>query len=197
MIAAPAALDQAVRYALAAAEAVSPQLMRRPTPCRGWDLRMLLLHASESLDALGEGLTGGRIALLPAAATDQELADPAQAFGRRARALLATCHAAQQDGQPLTRPTIAIADCPLATGLMITAGAIEIAVHGWDVAWACGHRQEIPPELAAELLEAAPLLIAAAGRAPLFGPPIAVPATASPSDRLAAFLGRSPDATWF
>jgi uncharacterized protein (TIGR03086 family) len=185
-------LRQAVRYALAAAEPVTPPLLARPTPCLAWDLRALLVHASESLDALAEGLTRGTIALLPAAIPPDQIADPALAFRRRASALLATCRAGDADGQAAGQDTVTIAGCPLATGLMIAAGAIEVAVHGWDMAAACGGGQQIPDELAAELLGAAGLLIGAAGRAPHFGPPVAVPAGASASDRLTAFLGRSP-----
>jgi hypothetical protein len=36
------------------------------------------------------------------------------------------------------------------------------------------------------------LLVPRTGRHPLFAPPVTVPATADPSDQLAAFLGRSP-----
>ena len=46
------AFRQALHYALAVTEGVTPELMPRPTPCRGWDLRMLLMHAAESLAAL-------------------------------------------------------------------------------------------------------------------------------------------------
>jgi hypothetical protein len=36
------------------------------------------------------------------------------------------------------------------------------------------------------------VLVPGTGRHPLFAAPVTVPATASPSDRLAAFLGRTP-----
>jgi hypothetical protein len=44
-------LEQAISYALGTVDTMTPQLLSRPTPCRGWDLRMLLRHASESLAA--------------------------------------------------------------------------------------------------------------------------------------------------
>ena len=65
-------------------------------------------------------------------------------------------------------------------------------MHGWDVSQACGRCQPVPPALAADLLELSVLLVPSAGRYPLFGPPVPVPCSASPSDRLAAFLGRAP-----
>ena len=81
------------------------------------------------------------------------------------------------------------------------AGALEIAVHGWDVASACGWPEPIPAALADRLLAIAPLLVTGADRTPLsgpagpagplFGPAVTVPAGASASDRLTAFLGRT------
>jgi hypothetical protein len=56
---------------------------------------------------------------------------------------------------------------------------------------ACGHRRPIPRALAAELLAVAPLLVPETGRHPLFAAPVAAPPGAGPSDRLAAFLGRT------
>jgi uncharacterized protein (TIGR03086 family) len=73
-----------------------------------------------------------------------------------------------------------------------SVGAVEIAVHGWDVAQACGHPRPIPPQLAKELLRLAPLLVTDADRPGRFAAPVAVPAHASPGDRLVAFLGRDP-----
>ena len=75
---------------------------------------------------------------------------------------------------------------------MAAAAALEVAVHGWDINQACGQRQPIPRALAAALLEIALVLVPSTGRHPLFAAPVTVPATAAPSDRLAAFLGRTP-----
>ena len=75
---------------------------------------------------------------------------------------------------------------------MAAAGAVEVAVHGWDISRACGQRQPIPRVLATDLLVIAPVLVPGTGRHPLFAAPVTVAATATPSDRLAAFLGRTP-----
>jgi uncharacterized protein (TIGR03086 family) len=178
-------LEQALRYALGAAGAVTPALMPQPTPCRGWDLRMLLLHAVESLAALGQGLDSGRVGLYPAVGWPDGAADPALAFRERAAILLAWCPAAEHGER-----TVTIAGCPMAAGLLALTGALEIAVHGWDISRACGSREPIPRLLALDLLEVAPLLVAAAGRYPLFAPPVPAGPAADPGDRLTAFLGR-------
>jgi uncharacterized protein (TIGR03086 family) len=75
---------------------------------------------------------------------------------------------------------------------MAAAAALEVAVHGWDISRACGQRQPIPRALATALLVIAPVLVPRTGRHPLFAAPVTVPAMAGPSDRLAAFLGRTP-----
>jgi hypothetical protein len=87
---------------------------------------------------------------------------------------------------------IAIADRRLTLGLMTGVGALEMAVHGWDLSRACGHCRPIPAPLATSLLRISPLLVPHTGRAPLFGPPVTVPPMATPSDRLVAYLGRDP-----
>jgi uncharacterized protein (TIGR03086 family) len=179
-------LEPSISYALGAVLAVTPELLSRPTPCGGWDLRMLLRHACESLAAIGEGIEAGRVGLDPA--EDGDLAaDPARAFRDSAGQLLDAW-----TGPGHQRQVIEIAGCPLAASVMAAAAALEAAVHGWDISRACGQRQPIPRALATSLLVIAPVLVPRTGRHPLFAAPVTAPATADPSDRLVAFLGRSP-----
>jgi uncharacterized protein (TIGR03086 family) len=180
-------LEPSISYALGAVLAVTPELLSRPTPCRGWDLRVLLRHASESLAAIGEGIRTGRVGLDPAAEDAGLAADPVRAFADRAGQLL---DARSSPGRQ--RQIIEIAGCPLAASVMAAAAALEVAVHGWDISRACGQRQPIPRALATSLLVIAPALVPRTGRRPLFAAPVTVPATVGPSDRLAAFLGRTP-----
>jgi uncharacterized protein (TIGR03083 family) len=164
-------LEPSISYALGVVLAVTPELLSRPTPCREWDLRMLLRHAGESLAAICEGIEAGRVGLDPAAEDGDLAADPARAFRDRACQLLDAW-----------------------TGPGRQRQVIEVAVHGWDISRACGQRQPIPRALATGLLAMAPVLVPGTGRHPLFAAPVTVAATAGPSDRLAAFLGRTPPA---
>jgi len=186
-------LVQAIGYALRSVEAVTPTQLARPTPCADWDLSMLLLHSCESLAALGEGVQLGRV---HQAAADQDAthANEARLFIYRASGLL--------DRWPrFWRPWICVGEHRLALTDFAAAGALEVAVHGWDVARACGQRRPIPAPLAERLLAIAPLFVTDADRAspqglgtpaaPLFGPPVEVSSAASASDQLAAFLGRT------
>jgi uncharacterized protein (TIGR03086 family) len=180
-------LEPSISYALGVTLAVTPELLSRPTPCVEWDLRMLLRHACESLAAFGEGIQAGRVTL-NAVAEDRALAaNPARVFRDRAGQLLDAW-----TGPGHQRQVVEIASCPLAASVMAAAAALEVAVHGWDISRACGQPQPIPPALAIDLLAIAPLLVPRTGRHPLFAAPVTVAATTGPSDRLAAFLGRSP-----
>ena len=80
------------------------------------------------------------------------------------------------------------------TAAAARGGAIELAVHGWDVATTCGSGHRMPVGLATDLLRAATALVDDQTRRPAFGPPVQVPAGAAPEDRLVAFLGRRPPA---
>jgi uncharacterized protein (TIGR03086 family) len=70
--------------------------------------------------------------------------------------------------------------------------ALDIAVHGWDLAVATGQPALIDDNLAEPVLAFARETITAETRAPRIGPEIVVPAEASATDRLVAFLGREP-----
>ena len=179
-------LEQSIGYALGMVLAVTPVLLSRPTPCSEWDLRMLLRHACESVTAFGEGIEAGCVGLDPAAEDGVLVADPARVFRDRAGHLLEAW-----TGPGRQRQVVEIAGCPLAADVMAAAAALEVAVHGWDISRACGQRQPIPRALAIDLLAIAPMLVPRTGRHPLFAAPVIVAATADPSDRLAAFLGRT------
>jgi hypothetical protein len=76
--------------------------------------------------------------------------------------------------------------------MIAATGAIEIAVHGWDVGRTTRQNRPIPDGLAHDLLWLCPSIAADAKQHRLFAPPIALPATAGVSDRLVALLGRDP-----
>jgi uncharacterized protein (TIGR03086 family) len=179
-------LDRAVAYALDVLPAVTPELLSRPTPCRGWNLRMLLDHMIESLAALEEGVERGRISLDASSPADAST-DVVQTIRVRAGQLVDTWTAAARTGRVVT-----IEGCPLPAEVAVGVGALEIAVHSWDVSCACGDTRPIPEALAVELLTIAPLLVQDEMRSPMFAPALPVAPTAEPSDRVVAFLGRRP-----
>jgi uncharacterized protein (TIGR03086 family) len=179
-------LVRAIGYALSAARLATPDSMSRPTPCAEWDLRTLLGHLTDSLDALAEALGTGIVSpgVAEAAVRDQDLV-PGLTEG--AGTLLCACAVAGSRDR-----RVAVGDGELMTSLVTMTGAIEIAVHGWDISVTCADHGTIPAGLARDLLPIAPLLVTPATRAGRFADPVPVPALARPGDRLVAFLGRQP-----
>jgi uncharacterized protein (TIGR03086 family) len=183
-------LAGAIRYALGSRTCVKPGFLSRPTPCAAWDLATLLQHVNDSLAALHEGIATGYVGLGPAAETADDSADGLVAtFRDRAGQLLAASATAGHQDR-----AIAVADRRLAGSVVTAVGAVEIAVHGWDVARACGCHRPIPPALATGILRIVPLVVTDATREVHFAAPVSVSPLASPSDRLVGLLGRNPKA---
>jgi uncharacterized protein (TIGR03086 family) len=180
-------LDSAVSYALASAALGTAQLLRQPTPCPGWDLETLLDHVSDSIGVLHEAINAADSASATPPGYPEPGADPVARLRGQAAGLLGAC----ANAGPAERRT-AIGDRELTVSMVAVTGAVEIAVHGWDISVACGACRPVPPGLAALLLPVAPLLISPATRPGLFARPVRLPGPASPGDRLVAFLGRQP-----
>ncbi len=182
LLGAVAQLERSIAYTRTSLQLVTPELLTRPTPCLRWNLGALLVHMYDSLSAMQEAADVGRIELVPVGPPGIPIVNALQ---DKACALLgAWMH---QD-----REQIGVSDAAAGAGLLAGAGALEITVHGWDVARACGVDRPIPEEFAAELLELAPSVASAADRPSRFGPRVVVAPAASVSDRLVAFLGRTP-----
>jgi uncharacterized protein (TIGR03086 family) len=202
---ATALLASAISYALGACIQVAPQEMALPTPCPDWDLAALLTHLAASMADLEAAIRTGRLDLdpdesAPPAASDLPAApgrrgppgtaghdggDPVEALRDQAANLLFACYAHHGPDR-----FVLVGGLPLPAGILACTGAVEIAVHGWDVSAARGRGGQIPPALATRMLRLCPLLVT--GREGLFGAPVQVPVQASPGDRLVAYLGRTP-----
>jgi uncharacterized protein (TIGR03086 family) len=178
-------LADAIDYALGSVDCVAPVLLSQPTPCRDWDLAALLRHANDSLAALHEGLATGYVSLDRAGAAAGEQRSLTVIFRDRAARLRVAARAGDQHD-------IAIANRHVAAAIVTAVGAIEITVHGWDIAAACGPGRPIPAGLARGVLEIVPLVVTGPARGGQFAAPVTVPPQASPGDRLVALLGRDP-----
>ena len=184
---ATALLASAISYALGACAQVAPGEMARPTPCADWDLAALLAHLAASMADLESAIRTGHLDLDPddPATPDPDGGDPVEVLRDQAANLLFTCYAHHSRDR-----FVLVGGLPLPAGIVACTGAVEIAVHGWDVSAARGRRGPIPPALATRMLRLSPLLVT--GREGLFGAPVQVPSQASPGDRLVAYLGRNP-----
>jgi uncharacterized protein (TIGR03086 family) len=185
-------LERSISYALGAVGDVTPAALAGPTPCAGWDLQTLLEHVAESMAALLEALTDGCVGPPRAAPLLGRSGDPLPAVRHRATDLLAACAAAGHgaDHGADHGEAVLVGDRVLAARTLTWVGAVELAVHGWDVARACGADRPIPAGLARNLLAIVPLVVSDETRPGRFAPPGPTPPDATPGDRLLAFLGR-------
>jgi uncharacterized protein (TIGR03086 family) len=174
-----AVLERSIAYALGSLALVTPPMLDRPTPCARWDLRDLLHHFHDSMAALEEAAEWGRVDIAPVPDGDAVIPEVRD---RAVRLLGAWTHA--------TNPTVRVASTVLSAPVVAGAGAIEVTVHGWDVAQACGSARPVPADLADQLLDLATLLIRTGDRPGRFAPPRPFPADAPPGTRLLSFLGR-------
>jgi uncharacterized protein (TIGR03086 family) len=163
-----------------------------PTPCTEWDVRDLLSHIIGTL-WLAEGLFADQQPRYPMAPgslppVDVTGDDPVAAYAEAAAAALAAAAA----GDAVTRTHVTpLGEMP---GPGLTGFAtLDILVHGWDLAIATGQPADLDGRLAAHVLAFAGQTLATPdSRASRIGPAIAVPADASVTSRLVAFLGRRP-----
>lgn len=175
-----ALLERAVTYALGALALTDPAALRAPTPCQKWDLRALLAHLADSLTALCEAAETGHV---PIAAPPHPDDDPMAAVRARASRLIGAWAVPE-------RKSVSIEDSSVTAGIVAAAGALEVAVHGWDVARACAAHHPLPEAFAEELLGLAPLFVSDVDRPHRFDLPVAAGEAAG--DRLIAYCGRDP-----
>lgn len=183
-------LDRAIAYTRGSLALVTADLMAAPTPCAGWDLRALLTHMDDSLVSLHEAASVRRVRVdVPPATPD----DIVVSLRTRACQLLAEWTADWATGAVGGESRDVLVDGrPVTSPVLTSAGALEVVVHGWDVAVSCGVPRPIPDDLAAALLRLAPVLVNDADRPARFGPELTAPPGASSGERLLAFLGRDP-----
>jgi uncharacterized protein (TIGR03086 family) len=181
-------LAGAVSYTLRVCGLVGPDDMALPTPCADWDLARLLAHLCASTADLETAIRTGTLDL--ERPPDNVVGDPVEILRDHAAQLLCTAYGYDGAGG-----FVAVAGLPVPAGLVACTGAVEIAVHGWDLSAARsgagrGEVRPIPAVLATRLLRLCPLLMA--GREGLFAGPVEVSGQASPGDKLVGLLGRDP-----
>ena len=177
-------LERAVGYTRLALQHVTPELLCLPTPCSRWRLGALLDHMGESLDALIDAADLGQVAPGNPSGPPSPV-DAVERLRIAACSLLGNWSAVARDEQ------VMVGDRLLTSSSLARAGALEIAVHGWDVSQATGIREPIPAALARDLLPWAGSLVHESDRPDRFDHPLDGPAI-GPSSRLLRFLGREP-----
>jgi uncharacterized protein (TIGR03086 family) len=177
-----AVLTGAARYLFQNLLLVGEADLSAPTPCREWDLRRLLHHLGASLAEVADVLAARDVVAppLPAAGSDPVRALRAAIvdFMLVSASLPATGRWCDIQGRRLPAKTV------------VHVGSIEMAVHAWDIAQACGIDRPIPSAIASALLWVSPPLARAGLAGHVFAAPLPAPAAATPSEQLLALFGR-------
>jgi len=171
-------LERALTYTRTTLSSVGPD-RSGPTPCAGWSLADLLAHMDDGLDAFLEA-AGGAVRVEVPRRTGADL----EQLQRKA------CHLLGVWSSP-TPPLVVVGDQQLPTDLLVSAAALEISVHGWDVSQATGLDQPLPDDLARRLLPVARRIVAEEDRSERFSAPVTPDPGAGWPVQLLGFLGRT------
>ena len=175
-------LERSLAWTRGALAGTTDDEATRPTPCTHWTLADLLVHMVDSLEVVTE-LSLGRMALAgppPESTRPSVLAEHLRVLG----CLL--LEGWLRDGG---RERVDVGGALLDPDVAVEVAALEIAVHGWDVARARGHHEDFPPLLAAALLPVAVRRVPVERRGTRFAPP-REPVGTGPAALLLAHLGR-------
>ena len=184
--------DRAVDETARLVDGVKPEQMNLPTPCAGWDVRLLLAHlvgGNMRWAALpnGDPLTRGP-ARGGGPSADLLGDDPAASYRRSAAALQAAWR-----GPALLDRTFEIPIGVLPGRAAFHVRLVETVVHAWDLARATGQHPAFDPEIVETAARFSRSHLQ--GERPPgtpFAPPVTVANDLPAIDQLAAFLGRAP-----
>ncbi len=179
-----AVLDGAVAWTHGWLQQARTSPLSLPTPCRRWDLGQLLTHMDESLMAIAEAAELGRVDVdpQPFPPGPDELVD---------RIVQRACRTRAAWHQRVTSAPMCVGDLALGRDTVALVGALEIAVHGWDVAVATGQAPRLPEDLATQLFDVALAVVLPQERGRRFAEQVTVPLAAPVGTRLLAHLGRT------
>jgi uncharacterized protein (TIGR03086 family) len=169
---------------------VTPDQYGWPTPCTAWDVRALLNHLL-GVFMLHRALmsdTPPDVAMAPGGLPAVDLVgdDVLKAYRLGVEGALSATTPDAVD-RVHTTPLGAMPG-----SLLSGFGALDILVHGWDLATATGQDATLDPQLAEALFGFARQSVPADNRPPQIGPEVAIRADAPVTQRLVAFLGRTP-----
>ncbi|OLF16547.1 TIGR03086 family metal-binding protein [Actinophytocola xanthii] len=184
-------MAKAAAAAVEVARNVKPDQLEDPTPCPDWDVRALVNHLMfwsafrSELAARKQPVPADD----PVTEETDFTRDPHWAATLESRLERVTA----AWGEPgATEGQTGLAGGSMPAGLIGTMMVGELVVHGWDLARATGQRLEVD-DAVAEAVNGMVSTMAPQGREMgVFGAEVAVPAEASPLDRVLGMSGRDP-----
>jgi uncharacterized protein (TIGR03086 family) len=174
-------LDEAGAAFVAVLQGVEPGRLDEASSCDGWSVRELIAHVvagnlmyAAIVGGSGAPADGDVLGGDPVRAFRDSLNELKQAFS--ADGVMDKMFQTPRGERPAPR--------------LVTRRAIEMSVHGWDLADSIGRRIELTEPLVEASLEMLRMMLSG-GRAGLpFNSEQSAPEGASPADRLAAYAGR-------
>lgn len=162
---------------------------QRPSPCERWRALDVLGHVGQTTEMGARILQGGEIRFDPADPPGAAVGDDPVAWWRR------LAHAARValDGVEDLDRVVESPAGPRTVRDGLSFPAVDLFVHGWDLAAATGESVTIPDEAIAFIRAMFEHVPDGVARQPgVFAPRLDAPADASPTDALIAFTGRDP-----
>jgi uncharacterized protein (TIGR03086 family) len=177
--------------------ALTPEHEKLPTPCEDWDVHTLVAHLT-GVTASFTDAASGRQPDEPVPMSELEgyligegekriAGGPVDGYRETARACAAAWQQRGADGTVFLPAGVEV-PATMAVGIV----SLDTLVHGWDIARAIGADTEIDPSIAEAGLETARGFVNDQMRGTAYGHEVEVPADASPTAQLVAFMGRKP-----
>jgi|SRR5918994_496628 uncharacterized protein (TIGR03086 family) len=174
-------LDRTFRHAQRVIAGITPNQYDNVTPCSEWNVRQVLEHAMGVVAGMGQALVGAQ-------RTEFVLADdPGHQFEQIASDAIAAWRA---DG--VLDQVVNFGAGPMPGRVYANINLLDTATHTWDLAVATGQDATLPDDVAVAAYEASQMIVSPEIRTGRFGAEVAAPADADPTQRLVAFLGRTP-----
>jgi len=164
---------------------VTPDQLDATTPCSAWDVRALLAHTIGVVTNMGLGVRGEAL-LGDLNATELE-PDLGVQFSTVAGATMAAWRSVGLDAE------VDVGAGPMPAMVAASINLLDTAAHSWDIARATGQPSELSADVAVAVMEACRMVVTDEVRSFAgFDAAVPVPADASPTTQLVAFLGRQP-----
>jgi len=175
------ALDDTFQHAHVVIGGVKAEQHSDKTPCTEWTVGELLEHMIGVVAGLGAAAAGEP----PAAFVLSD--DPAGQF----KSAAASAMAAWRQPGVLDR-IVDAGPGPMPGSVLASINLIDTAVHTWDLASATGQSRELPTPVALAATEASRAIVNDELRTGRFAPEQPAPDAGTATERLVAFLGRTP-----